>query len=357
MGKYRAGAIGRTGQGNYGHGLHLSYRDIDGVEFAAVADPDDVGRAKAARETGATRTYADYREMLAKESLDLVSVCPRWVDCHEEMVLACIDAGCHIYAEKPLAADLASADRMIEAADRAGRKIAVAHQGVYLPQVHAVRDMLRAGRIGRLLAMEAVGKQDARGGGEDMMVLGTHLFNMMRFFAGDPAWMVAHVTVGGREMTPADAREAREPIGPIAGDAVVSLFAFDGGIDGRFSSRANQPGKGRGYGLALVGETGRIAISGNASDIAIWEGDAWAPWAGGCDWMPLDVPMLPLHEAGNRLAALDLIDAIEVDREPLSSARDARWALEMILGAYASQICGGRVDLPLVSRGHPLAQG
>ncbi|MBT4499920.1 MAG: hypothetical protein HOC74_19485, partial [Gemmatimonadetes bacterium] len=58
-------------------------------------------------------------------------------------------------------------------------------------------------------------------------------------------------------------------------------------------------------------------------------------------------------EDGNRLAIIDLIEAIETDREPLSSAADAVAALEMILGAYASQISGNRVEMP-VTRRHPL---
>ena len=57
---------------------------------------------------------------------------------------------------------------------------------------------------------------------------------------------------------------------------------------------------------------------------------------------------------GNRLAIVDLIDAVEQDREPVSSARDAVGALEMILGAYESQISGGRVAMPMERREHPL---
>src|SRR4249919_2686400 len=52
---YRAAAIGRTGGGGYGHGLHLAYKGLENVEFVAVADPDEAGRAKAAAETGAPR--------------------------------------------------------------------------------------------------------------------------------------------------------------------------------------------------------------------------------------------------------------------------------------------------------------
>ncbi len=351
---YRVGAIGHTGRGNYGHGLHLAYRGLDNVVFVAIADPDDAGRQKAVSESGAVRDYVHYADMLAQETLDIVSVCPRWVDQHEDMLLACIEAGCHIYCEKPMTADLASADRIVKKAKLAQVKIAVAHQGVYLPQLQAVRNLVVSGRIGKLLAMEAYGKQDRRGGGEDALVLGTHLFNMMRFFAGDPTSVLGYVSKNGKAVKIDDAQEAGEPIGLIAGDFVMSTYLFHEGVTGHFVSRKNQPGNGRGYGLVLVGETGRIAISGNANDVAVLE--AWAPWEGKLAWEELAVPKGSLQEDGNRLAVLDLMNAIENDRTPISSDEDARWALEMIHGIYASHLSKERTDLPLLKRTHPLAR-
>ena len=70
-------------------------------------------------------------------------------------------------------------------------------------------------------------------------------------------------------------------------------------------------------------------------------------------WQRLDVETAPYTE-GNRRAIQDLIQSIEEDRDPLSSGRDATSALEMILGAYESQITGGRVEFPMVERTHPL---
>jgi predicted dehydrogenase len=58
--------------------------------------------------------------------------------------------------------------------------------------------------------------------------------------------------------------------------------------------------------------------------------------------------------SGNNLAILDLIDAIENDRKPTSSAEDAVAALEMILGTYESQLTGKRVPFPIENREHPL---
>ena len=150
--RYRAAAIGHTGRGGFGHGLHRSFRGVAKVEMVAVADPDAEGRARAQAEAGAARGYADYREMLARERPDLVSVGPRWLDQRLEMVLACIEAGCHVYCEKPFAISLEDGDRMVAAADAAGVKIAVGHfHGAYLPGIDRLKRLIDAGRIGRLL--------------------------------------------------------------------------------------------------------------------------------------------------------------------------------------------------------------
>ncbi len=351
---YRAAAIGRTGGGNYGHGLHLAYRGLENVEFVAVADPDDAGREKAKAETGAQRAYDDYHEMLAAEELDMVSVCPRWVDCHLEMALACIEAGCHVYCEKPIAMSLEDGDRMVEAAERAGLKMAVAHQGVYLPGVQTIKRMLNEGRIGQVQAIYSHGKQDSRGGGEDMIVLGTHLFNMMRYFVGDVAWMFAHVTTDGHEITPRDVHEATEPVGLVAGDCINSYFAFRNGVSGFFDTRRDQAGGGKRYGMEIVGSQGMISLrGGTASDAAIYPYPLWMPSDTSQKWEPLELDDTPLY-TGNQLAIVDLVDAIENDREPLSSGRAAVAALEMILGAYESQITGERVIFPIGNRKHPL---
>ena len=99
----RAGIIGDTGRGNYGHGLDVAYDGTPGVEVVAVADPDPAGREAAARRTGALRQYADYREMLESESVDLVNVCPRWIGRHAEMVIAAAESGARgLMCEKAL---------------------------------------------------------------------------------------------------------------------------------------------------------------------------------------------------------------------------------------------------------------
>ena len=113
MKTYKAAAIGSTGAGNFGHGLHLPYKRLDHVEMISVADEDETGRAKAQSDSRAKRAYKDYRVMLREEDLDIVSVSPRWLDQRLEMVLACVEAGCHVYCEKPFAISLEDGDQMV----------------------------------------------------------------------------------------------------------------------------------------------------------------------------------------------------------------------------------------------------
>ena len=351
---YRAAAIGHTGAGNYGHGLHLAYKGLENVEFIAVADVDEAGRNKAMAETGALHGYADYREMLAKEELDIVSVCPRWIPEHLDMVPACLEANCHVYCEKPMTATLADGDAIVNTARRKGLKVAIAHGGVYRPKTQAVKQLLAEGKIGDIQAIHAHGKQDRRGGGEDMITLGTHAFNMMRYLVGDVRWMQAHITVNGREITRADAWEGTEPVGPVAGDCVNSYFAFENGVSGLYDSRKDQFGR---AGMEILGSKGIISPDGGGpNEMAIYPHACWLPLDESQKWEIMQICDSP-SIGGNQLAIIDLIDAIENDRKPVSSAEDAVAALEMIVGAYESQLTGRRVHFPMENREHPLSRG
>lgn len=355
--RYRAAAIGHTGAGNYGHGLHLAYRRLENVEFIAISDPDPVGREKASMETNALRNYTDYREMLEKEDLDIVSVCPRWVTDHVEMVLACLKSGCHVYCEKPMTENLADGDLIVETAKEKGLKVAVAHQGVYFPSTHVLKRILQGGKIGQIESIRAHGKQDERGGGEDMITLGTHTFNMMRFLVGDVVWMTAHITQTGEEVGVEHVRIPTEPVGPVAGDCVESYFAFKNGISGFYDSRKDRFGRG---GMEIYGSQGIISLNtGQPHQVAICSDPTWKIGAPNQPWEVIDIcpPTLVNQNSldyGNHLAIVDLIEAIEQNRKPLSSASDAVAALEMVIGAYQAQLTKSRVSFPMENRQHPL---
>src|SRR4051794_24248892 len=247
--KYRVAVIGRTGRGNYGHGLDVVWKEFDNVEVAAVADPDEKGRAAAAKRIGAKNAYADYRTMLEKEKPQIVSVADRYLDQHRDMVVACARAGASMFLEKPMARTLAEADEMVRACESHHVKLAIAHQTRYSPRLARVRELIASGRLGDLLELRARGKEDRRGGGEDLMVLGTHLFDLMRLLAGDASWCFARVLQGGKPVTKAQVRQGGEGMGPVAGDHINAAYGFARGVLGTFGSHRARHGAGQRFAL------------------------------------------------------------------------------------------------------------
>lgn len=354
---FRAAVIGHTGRGDYGHGLDVIFNDVPGIKVVGLADPDETGRAKAAERCGAAKQYADYREMLATEKPDLVSVAPRHTDQHRDMALAAVAAGAHLIMEKPIATDPADCDAILTAADAAKRKVAVAHQMRLAPRITRLKTALADGLIGDLLSVDAWGKQDGRAGGEDMMVLGVHLFDLMRLFAGDPQWCTARVTQAGKDITKADARKPGEAIGPVAGDEIVAQFAFPAGVNGTFTSRGRLREVTGAWGIELTGSKGAVRLlTAVEPHVLVLPAGKWAP-AGRTDhWQPLDGAAGT--DAGfppaNRRIVDDWLAAIREDRQPAASGRNAAAAVEMVMAVYHAALAGARVPMPLADRKHPL---
>jgi predicted dehydrogenase len=346
--RYRVALIGHTGRGNYGHDWDLAWTGFPNVEMAAVADPVEAGRSRAAARSHARKQYSDWREMLRTEKPDIVTIGPRTVDQRVEMVTAAAAAGAHILVEKPVAGSLADGDRIVEAARKAGVKIQVGHTARPMAVSVAVLRKLRDGEFGVLQEVRARGKEDKRAGGEDMMVLGTHCFDLMRFFAGDPESVTATILQNGRPVDKSMEREGTEPIGKIAGDDVAASFRFAGGVPGYFASRRNDVVQSYRFGVTLFCSKAVVYLP-------LWEAPSDPPlvmrgtsWAGGA-WERIDYPAgSPRTRAyANSVMAADLMEAIETGREPVCSARDGLWTIEMVEGVYRAHYSGARVTFPL----------
>lgn len=143
---------------------------------------------------------------------------------------------------------------------RGGLRIAVAHQVRLAPNILFLKQHLADGLIGELLEIRAQGKQDHRAGGEDLVVLGVHLFDLLRFFAGDPLWCAARVLQASRESTLSDARPATENIGPVAGDDIFAQFAFPQGVNATFTSRIRNRELAEPWSMELLGTKGAVKI-------------------------------------------------------------------------------------------------
>lgn len=363
---YRAAVIGRTGRGDYGHGMDVALLNQPKLNVVAVADENEKGRAAAAKRLSVEHAYADYREMLDREKPQFVAVGPRWLDCHKDMIEACAERGVRgILCEKPLAPDAAACDAIVRACDQAHVKLAIAFQTRYSPRLKQVRDAIADGAIGEVLEVRGRGKEDRRGGGEDLMVLGTHILDLFRALLGNATWCFARVSDGGKPIGPAQVREGAEGIGPLAGDRVDAMYGFEGTpVVAHFAtSRPREPG-GR-FGLVIHGSKGCISM-----------GTGWLPpallfndknWGLSGSSKPVEISSAGIGKPepketsalgnGNPAIVTDLIEAVETDRPPIASGTDGRAAIEMILACYASQIAGKPVALPLVERTrHPLAE-
>jgi predicted dehydrogenase len=362
--RLRVGVIGRTGKGAYGHGIDTVWEEVPETEVVAVADENDAGRRDAQMRLKAPNAYADYRQMLAKEQLQIVAIGPRWIDQHRDMAIAAAEHGCHVYMEKPFMPTPAQSDEVIRAFEMRHTKLAIAHQTHYSPTALMARRIIEEGQIGDLLELRGRGKEDQRGGGEDLWVLGSHILDLMRFFAGDAIDCFATVSANGKPITAADVAEGNEGLGPLAGDAVHARYTFGKGVIGTFDSVRGKGGNPSRFGLQIYGSKGVIEIcTGYPAPCWLLKDASWSPGRSNANWQQITSAGVGQPEtikngglnAGNVAAVRDLLEAIKTDRQPACSMYDGRAIGEMILAVFASHRAGKPVALPLTDRGNPLA--
>jgi predicted dehydrogenase len=128
--------------------LHRLGLQQENVDLVAVADINpDLGQPRADELDCAF--YTDHRAMLAETQPDVaIVITPH--PFHAPIAIDCFAAGCHVLVEKPMAVQVAEADAMIEAAQKAGRLLAVNFQQRHRPDVQAARELIQAGKLGQI---------------------------------------------------------------------------------------------------------------------------------------------------------------------------------------------------------------
>ena len=123
------------------------------AQGATLARPQhdlDAARAESlAKNFGIAQTYTDYRDLIRDPNVDLVSIAVP-PDLHKSIALEAIEAGKHVLCEKPLGIDVASCERMIAAAKKAGRTLAVGFNHRYYPCVKFLKQTVDRGGIGTI---------------------------------------------------------------------------------------------------------------------------------------------------------------------------------------------------------------
>ncbi len=338
MAELRVGIIGcgrpRQTAGATGFGMaHFhagGYEAAPNTRIVALADLNPENARAFQAEHGGEQIYQDYREMLGRERLDIVSVCT-WPPLHAEMVIAAAEAGVRaIHCEKPMAPTWDEAARMARACEERGVQLTFNHQRRFSPQFQQARDLLRSGAIGQLQRLE--------GECSNLFDWGTHWFDMFGYYNDETPgeWVLGQVEWrGGKTVFSV----------PLEGQG-VSHVRYRNGVHGLLLTSA-EPGWGTRN--RIVGAEGVIEVdAGGEAPLRLW-GRGQGAWE--------TIAVEGDRSLGGTVArgVLDLIDALRAGREPELSARRALAATELIFATYESSRRRGRVDLPLTAAGPPFA--
>ena len=148
--KLRLGVIGLVHDHIWG--LLNQVKELDDAEVVAVADPNEPLREKACANHGLGKFYDDCREMIDSEKLDGVIV-GRENSAHADILETCAAKGVHYMGEKPMAANLAQADRMLTAAEKAGIVCFINFPTTWQPALQHAHTLVQEGAIGQVFQL------------------------------------------------------------------------------------------------------------------------------------------------------------------------------------------------------------
>ena len=257
--------VGVIGVGSMGRNHARVYAQMEGVNLAALADADPDTVQSIARTYKAT-PYTDYREMLAREQLDIVTVAVP-TRLHQEVALAAIAAGAHILIEKPLAFSIAECQTMIAAADAAGVILGVGHIERFNPAILELKRRLEAGELGRVFQVRSrrVGPFPSRIADVGVVFdLATHELNIMEYLIGAPIQNLY--------------AETEQEIHAGHEDLLSGLLKFANGAVGVLDINWLTPTKIRE--LSMLGERGMFHVNYLTQELYFYENNYANGWEG-----------------------------------------------------------------------------
>lgn len=330
---WRAGIIGLgfIGGGDQvsGDALGQQVSHLDGTHVEALSrnkriqlvagSSRDAGRRERFAQSTGCKTYADWRQMLARERLDMVSVAT-YAPVHAEMTVACAEHGVRaVYCEKPIATRLADAERMVSACAKAGVLLVLNHNRRFNPNYRRLRDLIAEGRLGDLTS------GSLRWGAGRLGNVGTHLVDAACMLTGRSVRAVSGIL---------DLSHKPDCRGPEFHDpGGFGWIQLDGGL--MMAVDAADYGKGK-HCFILNGTLGRAITGGPDVTLEFWDGssDHWPS--------PQGAPTSMDRAVG------EIVDALE-GRAPFPcEAMQSVRTLETLIAFHASHAHHGAwVALPL----------
>ena len=332
---------GATGSG-LGHVHAGGYERSSDCEIVAAADIKKENLDLFCEEHRIPRGYLDYKEMLSKEDLDIVSVCV-WPGLHAQIVIDAAQAGVRaIHCEKPMAPTWGEAKRMAAVCQEHNAQLTIGHHRRFDKPFRKAKELLDAGSIGRLVRLEAFTP--------NLFDWGTHWFDMMLFYNNEEPveWVMGQI----------EGRGGRSIFGVAVEGQGLSHFRWRNGVYGLMATgrevmaSSRESGASTGCANRLLGTKGVIEVQVRGGPDVRLRGEETAG-----RWEDFE-----FKETGTGYeqwcrhvgaSILGVVDALKTGREPELSARKALQATELIFATYESSRRRGRVDLPLAVSDSP----
>ena len=357
--------VGIAGCGAISRNHLEAFRALDNVQIVGVCDIDpDRARATAAA-WGIPAAVTTVGELLGL-GLDLVSVCTPHPT-HENVVLQAAAAGVHVLCEKPIAVDLASAERMVAACDDAGVKLGVLFQRRFWPAAQRIRAAIDDGTLGRPImgqcsvmlhrdpgyySRDAWRGTWANDGGGVLMTQAIHYIDLLQWFMGDVAEVYGKINTYKH----GDHIEVE--------DSAAAVITFTSGAMATLeASTAASPSLG--VQIRVTGETGASASLTEFPEGSDGRVDLWAVSEtissepahpegilANVDLATINGRLIPHHTTQVR----DFVQAFRDGKEPAITGGDATKALRILLAVYESSRTGLPVRFAKVLSGvQPMA--
>jgi predicted dehydrogenase len=386
----RIGLIGASGRAVLAKHWHKPDTGESLVVAAADCAPKALAEFQQWAAPGAFVTD-DYRELLARPGLDAIGVfSPDYV--HEEHAVAALQAGKHVYLEKPMAISIASCDRILKAWRESGTKLMMGFNMRYMPIVARAKQLVESGAIGEL---KAIWVRHFVGAGGDfyyhdwhasrtntlslLLQKATHDFDVIHWLGGAYAKRVAAFGSldyfgGDKENTltcptcaeAAVCPEVQEPTNPRqqcvfrrevdVEDNHVVILDLENGIKAAYLQCHFTPEYLRDY--VLIGTRGRLEME--VEHLKLWtisrpDGHAWEKPPVRTDY-PIDVNNNGCHGGGDPRIAQAFLDAVLHGIEPISDPLAGRMSVAVGCQAARSLRDGGVRHVPRVSHLQPAAR-
>ena len=298
------------------------------------------------------RGYADWRELLEKEKLDLAMILLPHADC-PEAAIACAERGVHVVVEKPMSIGAAGVRRMIAAAEKAGVILSTPYVWRYHPVAREIKKLIEEGVAGRIVGCEgryAAGRpsryiegnaawmlEKARSGGGPMLNLGVHWIDLYRWLLADEVVEVIGKTV-------------RVNLEHDIEDNCFALLTFSRGalltLDISYMLPDSFP-FGRDLNLALRGTNGLLSWSPSfegAKERLFVCSDSGEYSQPARQHLDFELPPQPGYGGVMGLRFLsDLLGSIRAGKPPAITGQDGLRALEVVEAIYRSAESGRSV--------------